>query len=581
MKPELLAVRAINQYRRRDILAYLGLRYYLENDCAKNNVWARDISTYLVETRESPVYYCTYHFKEINEGQINHRAIYLPGPNELIAEANLIFDCSKENAFQSSKYVYSYLFSELSSKEGTFKNYFPGFQERNQSIAKACRDSDSSNTIVLYTDIRRFYPSIKSQLALKAWQSACEKSKISSTCRELGEKILAQYGEVSRSHGKDLGILTGPMFSHLIANLILSDVDQKMSKYMKGKYWRYVDDFVLVGSTNQVNEGRNLLSSILRDMDLLLHEEGKDFQVESTTWLQVSRSSNRSKSNIWAILVANIKRFLIANPYEMINLRNAFSEKGINIPLLDYSNTVAESSYREQFGDWWNRYAWAPDSVRGLTINKLVNDALKTRSIYRREIKILLDKKSDVVGYERKQLVSKLRFYAVRLSYLATSSTLSLLSSALSDYPELYLQSKIMDIIHSRDVSSLITLGANAVQAAAQVLRIQDLPVVCAPCSFGVVEIQGLAILHLNGIKVTFPDNVDRKVISDDPLNQFALGIEPVKLMKSDNLFIKEIACLRGIEKPLKHLDFLDSAFDRDEQLSFDIADQLQVSSYF
>ena len=72
MRPELLAVRAINQYRRRDVLAYLGLRYYLENDCAKNDVWARDISAHLVKTQESPIYYRSYHFKEMNEHSVGY-----------------------------------------------------------------------------------------------------------------------------------------------------------------------------------------------------------------------------------------------------------------------------------------------------------------------------------------------------------------------------------------------------------------------------------------------------------------------------------------------------------------------------
>ena len=51
MKAELLAIRAINQYRRRDILAYLGLRYYLDSSCSKKDIWIRDISTHLVNTR--------------------------------------------------------------------------------------------------------------------------------------------------------------------------------------------------------------------------------------------------------------------------------------------------------------------------------------------------------------------------------------------------------------------------------------------------------------------------------------------------------------------------------------------------
>ena len=582
MRSGLLAVRAINQYRRRDVLSYVGLRYYLENDCSKNDLWANDISRHLVNTRDTPIYHCSHHFKEIsNDGKIEYRDIYLPGANEILAESALIYECSTEPAFKSLNCVYSYHFPEISSKEGIFKNYFTGFQRRNNSIANVCTELNDSSTIVRYTDIKKFYPNIRHELALEVWKSACDTSTISNTSRELGERLLSQYAETSKVNPDVLGVLTGPMFSHFIANLVLNKVNERMSQHMDDKYWRYVDDFVLVGSPNQISTSRNLLHSMLNDMGFALHDEGKDFEVESNVYLEATKNSDNSKSNLWRNLIGDIKRFLVTKPEEMANLKNAFSDKGINIPLLDYSNTVAEFSYKEQFYDWLSKYSWAPNSVSLITINNLVNDAVRIRDIYHREVNIILNNNSNVEGYQRKQLISKIRFYAMRLSYLAIPEDLASLSSAISSYPELYLQSSVMKAIYSQDVSSLIKLGANAAQAVAQVLRIQNNNVECSHNLFGKVELQSLAVLRLNGIEIKFPENLDCNALSDDPLNQFASGRNPLDLMKSHDLFIKEIACLRGTERPLRHKDFLNSAFDRDEQLSFDIIDQLQVSSYF
>jgi hypothetical protein len=39
LRPGILAVRAVNQYRRREVFAYLGLRYYLENTAARSDTW--------------------------------------------------------------------------------------------------------------------------------------------------------------------------------------------------------------------------------------------------------------------------------------------------------------------------------------------------------------------------------------------------------------------------------------------------------------------------------------------------------------------------------------------------------------
>jgi len=578
MRPELLAIRAINQYRRRDILAYLGLRYYLENFCARSDMWAREVSTHLISTRVPPVYFRSYHFKEMDGDSVVHRSIYVPGPNEVLAETTLLNECSMYPAFRSSPHVYSYRFPNPRSKEGVFQTYFPGFRERHKSIAEACHNL--SGAIVRYTDIRKFYPNISRELALKEWRSACDSSNISAVYRDLGERLLAEHTRTAVAHNEGLGVLIGPMFSHLIANLILAKVDEIMFKKMEGRYWRYVDDIVLVGDVDQVNDGRELLSSILGGMGFLLHEEGKDFEVDSATWLEGAQDFDGSEGKAWISLIADIKRFLIAKPDERIDLVRAFSENGINIPLLDYSDAVLESSYLEKLSDWLARYSWSLKSVRALTVQKLVEDAVQARQIYKNRINALLDKSPEIKGYARKRLIPKLRFYAGRLIFLATPNILSSVSSALVDYPELFLQSKVLNAIQSRDVSPLLRLGANAVQSAAQILRIQSNPVKCFLTSFGEVELQGLAILRLNGINIDFTDDVISETTTD-LINQFALGYNPAELMKSDDPFIKEIACLRGTEKPLRHKFMLDTAFDRDEQLIFDVINQLHESSYF
>jgi hypothetical protein len=259
---------------------------------------------------------------------------------------------------------------------------------------------------------------------------------------------------------------------------------------------------------------------------------------------------------------------------------DAFSDNGINIPLLDYSEAVLESSYIENLSDWLAKYSWSKKSVRSLTVQKIVEEAVRARQIFNRRISDLFVHNPEITGYARKRLIPKLRFYAGRLMYLATPEMLSIISSALNDYPELVLQSRVLNAIQSRNVSSLLILGSNAVQAAAQILRIKNSPVTCSLPSFGEVELQGIAILRLNGIRIDFTEDVVRETIMD-LLNQFALGNNSAELMKSDNPFIKEISCLRGVEDPLRHRELLDTAFDRDEQLIFDIINQLHDSSYF
>ena len=580
MRPETLAIRAVNQYRRRDILAYLGLRYYLENEAAKRDVWAKNVSIYLVNGRSAPIYFRSRHFKEISDqNSVVYRNLFVPGPNEILAETALLYECSLHPAFKSLACVYSYHFPEAYSKEGVFRSYFPRYRSRHQSIAKACQGLKQAT--VRYTDIRKFYPTIKIELANDAWKSACDASKVSVSTRELGERLLDEHLKVASEHQDGSSILTGPMFSHLIANLVLFKIDKIMYEKMQGNYWRYVDDMVLVGEKEQVNNEREFLKSILEDdLGLSLHDEEKDFSVDSETWLEGINDFSDSKGELWMNLISNIKRFLIAKPELRMDLLQAFLDNGINIPIIDYSAVVSESSYVERFTDYLKRYSWFPNSVRNLSVQKLVKDALHTRNVYREKLSTLLDEDPQIKGYKRKRLLPKLRFYVGRLSYLATPDSLSSTASSLASYPEMILEAAVMNAIQSRDVTSLLKFGANAVQAAAQIFRIQKGLVNYSSDSLDDVELQGIAILRLNGIQVSFSDQLSNRV-SSDQLNQFASGDNSTILMKSNDLFIKEIACLRGVENLLRHQVLLETAFDRDEHMVFDVINQLRDSSYF
>jgi len=579
MRPEVLAIRAVNQYRRRDMLAYLCLRYFLENEASKKDLWAKKVSTYLVNTRKTPAYFHSYHFKELSDhDKVVYRDIYIPGPNEILAETYLLLECSLHPSFMSLPCVYSYHFPDLRSKEGVFSSYFPKYKSRHRSIADVCRDLD--NTVVHYTDIRKYYPSISKENAESVWRKACESSKISPIARELGERLLEDHSKVASEQGKGSGILTGPMFSHLIANLVLFDIDKIMQERMQGRYWRYVDDIVLAGENNQVNESREFLKSILGDLGFSLHEEEKDFTVDSKTWLDGVDDFDDAEGKMWMYLISNIKRFLIANPELRGSLQKGFLDKGINIPVLDYSAAFLEASFFDRFNQLLMQYSWLPTSIRRLSINELVDDALRIRTIYQEKIASILDGDSQVKGYQRKRILPKLRFYAGRLFYLAPPDVLSNIGNSLANYPEMLLESAVMNAIQNRDVSSLLRFGSNAVQAAAQVFRLDERQVTCNLDLLDDAEVQGVALLRLNGVAVNFSDGLAKR-LSDDELNQFAVGDNALALMKSKNPFIKELACLRGTENPLRHQSMLDTAFDRDEQLVFDVIGQLRDSSYF
>lgn len=111
-----LAVKALNQYRRRDIFPYLALRYYVESSVGRQNRWIKDVCTRLTIQNENFGYLRMYHFKEYSNDKFEHRDIYIPAPSEALSEVALITELSKHKEFIPKPYVYSYRFSSEKEK---------------------------------------------------------------------------------------------------------------------------------------------------------------------------------------------------------------------------------------------------------------------------------------------------------------------------------------------------------------------------------------------------------------------------------------------------------------------------------
>jgi hypothetical protein len=489
----------------------------------------------------------------------------------MYAEAALINRCSAEPAFQARSSVYSYRLPKNGSADGIFEPYFNGFRERHRSIAETSHGEDVD--FLLYTDIKKFYPSITIARALQVWKKRAEAAGLENGWLEVGERILNDHGVISgRSGGQ--GILTGPAFSHLIANLIMDEVDEQMDSRFPGHYWRYVDDVVIAGTRSKTTEGRCVLAGLLGELDLELHTGDKDFEVSAKTWLEGENDFTNSDSRLWMELVSNLKKLLLYKPGLKDELHRAFSANGIRLPLLDYESAVAESSFIERTSDWARRYRWAKRRIQEISVASLVRQALLARHEYSEALRRHLEQ-VPASGFGRKRAIPKLRYFAGRLIYLLPDDQLLAMAANLEEHPELFLIARVSKAVGTKDVTEVLSLGTNAVNAAAQVLRTGKDQISCNIDRLDEVQSQGAAMLVINGLRLNGIDG------HRAPINDFAEWKSGCDLMTSDDPFVQELACLHGAQPDPRHTEMLDAAFDRDEQLAFDVITQLQESSYF
>jgi hypothetical protein len=572
-RPGMLAVRTVNQYRRRDVLTFLGLRYYLSNTTASSDCWIKNVATDLATTRLTSAYFNAHNFKGLDEHKAPKlRSLHLPSANEALAEAALLAECAKHpEVFGNPPCVFSYSLSGAKSRKGVFAPYIDGLKQRQKAIADAIGGSPFG--VVQYVEIKRFYPSVSGERAMAIWERCCATAGLDAKIASLGERLIQHHTQVPRK--EEAGILTGPMFSHLLANLLLHDLDREFSSTLPVKYFRYVDDITLVGSEESVTASLMIMEAKLAELGLHIHGEGTEkwLRVPASEWMAGAGDYEEPVArHSWRDLIGDIKQFLLMQMGNYGELQARLQDAGFRVPIPDYSALVYEASWLERIKEL-APLKWFRRKTAAVTVDSILEQAKWLRDHHQAEFEELLKKQLNAKGYERKRLIPKLRYTAGRLVYLAQEDRLSGLSRQALSVPELHLHGRVMEAVASGNVDQLLPLGANAAQAAAQALAANDESANVTLSQLGEVERQGLAILIMNGV------NIKSDTCALEPnseLMRVALKGCDRELMKSQDSFLRELACLHGLGSKPRHADMFRTAFDQDDALVMDAIDLLQ-----
>jgi hypothetical protein len=367
------------------------------------------------------------------------------------------------------------------------------------------------------------------------------------------------------------------MFSHLLANLVLREIDLEFATDLPAAYFRYVDDIALVGEKADVDRALQTVRSRLASLGLTLHEEDspKNLEVSCKEWLPSRGDFSEKKGGIsWMHLIGSLKRYLLQHPGDHEMLREAFGEKGFRIPIRDYSSVIREQEFVQQILRLapWN---WFKKRMRSLSVSGLIASAENLREDLYIEFQQASDGASILTGFERKRRISKIRYCIARLVYLATDDKLRMMADTSVIVPELFFHSQVMRAISSKRIDRVIAMGTNAAQATAQPMRAAGVTALLASDVFQKAKEQSLAVFLMNGVAV------DRPLPAESPeseLIRFAGQGTDQEMMKSNEGFFREIACLHGLSSKPRHVGVFDRAFDEDEALTMDAVIQLQQS---
>lgn len=389
----------------------------------------------------------------------------------------------------------------------------------------------------------------------------------------MGQKLLENYAQAGSN-----ALLTGPMFAHLVANLVMRDIDLEFSTTEKSvRYIRYVDDITLVGDSHAVSEATKRLQERMHSLGIFLHDQdaSKSIQVSAVDWLLGKDDFQQESGQSWLHLVRWIKQLLVRDPSNREFIQRQFREHQIRIPVRDYSQVSREVGYLQWILSMSKR-RWFRRSVRNVSVGDVIQLAVKLRKRYEAEVAKLIAESLTASEYNRKRLIPKIRFRASRLMYLANESALATLACELSSLPELAFHAAVMKAIATGQIDEVLSMGVNAAQAAAQPLRESMKSGTTTFAFFPKTKEQSLAVFLMNGVKVDYLEEFE----PDSPLIHFArTGVDVEMMMRPGVPALQELACLHGVS-PARHPAMFETAFDEDESLALDAIDQLNQSGY-
>jgi len=568
MRPGPLSVRAANEYRGRDLMGYLSLRHLFRASSARTDRWATEVAVDLTTTRTSLPYRTNLVYRGVRsqgeERTLEYRELHFPGPTEMLAEAALLAACNQAGgSFDRHPSVYSNVLSQSGARHGMVDPYFIWWKRRQDAIAEAARENPRG--LVAYFDIRKFYESLSYSLVNDAWLQCSRESGLPTKWRALGAKLLADYRQIKQ--GKD-GLLAGPMFAHIVGNLILRPLDVLLSTAFPGRYFRYVDDIAVVIDSDSLADARDKVARALPP-GLKLHDE-KTLTLGCLDWVRLTESFSREAHTYqWARLIGGIKYFLATQDKGISELARLFKENGFRIPLRDYRRSVTDLPFVERLlSRYRRRFATGQDFPR--SPKALLDLALSARAAMQTQFDRFAAE-TPQHGMRRKFQLQKLRYAATRLLYLGHPEAIRSNGSQLEGIHELSDLWAIYTAIHFSDVSELLSFSSSVAQAGAQVLALSGQSLRCRVETWRPELQSAWSVLSVSGVR--FSSDATRPPAT--PLVDFA--VQNRHTTSADPYFQEIFALARGT--PNSHKDFLQVAFDHDEDLVLDAIRSLRASS--
>ncbi len=130
-------------------------------------------------------------------------------------------------------------------------------------------------------DVSSFYASIKHDVLLRKLRGKIRKPEIIDLIQNAIETESLSYPvkEKVKRHKRDLGIPEGLPISNSLANIYLANLDKKYSAVSRIKYYRYVDDILILLNREDLQSAKKAIVRDLKRLGLKTNDKNADGEI--------------------------------------------------------------------------------------------------------------------------------------------------------------------------------------------------------------------------------------------------------------------------------------------------------------
>lgn len=510
MDHDVLILRALNYLRSTHLPSYVALRMLLESVDPRRSKSIVDALIMQATIRKQDRVLELQRFKSHDGSKATYRNYFVPSPSGALADAQALGLLHEANALERHADIFSYRPPPSRGYGRNFEYFADGYRERNDAIAAALA---ADNKVAVITDIANFYPSIDGESALQKLLERLASTGLATT-RDSRIVEAAARRAISDEIG---GLRVGMEMSHALASVYLNSLDDSMRAKFPSRYFRYVDDVVIVASPIEIDGALAALDNELALLGLKRNPR-KDAIADNAEWGGYRAATKRSMTggvDCLRQLKFRVKLFLSRHPNLLSQLGEVFESRNIYLPLDQLMSASADVGWRRRVLEFIRNDWRVVLDYRFDRLEDVVSAAVECRAEILNLLGVVLARgvTGDAGAIARRWHVQSARFAINRALYFVDQSDLASIIEFTKGADELFEARVVCEALSGNFAGLALTPGP-AVAAGTQLLSLRrtDVPDDVAAISlFGGSQVAAdfEAHLSLRGLSTAFGDTAD------------------------------------------------------------------------